>query len=140
MAVTGDFDKLRRIKRQLATVQNKALHKKVCNQVAHETLSLIADGFKGERDPYNSPWAPLARRSGRILQDTGRLKNSFTIREVTAKGFRVGSAVKYATYHQTGTRRMPRRMMVPLPRRLPPGYARAIHDTIRDAVRDHFRP
>jgi phage virion morphogenesis protein len=139
MPVHGDFAKLRRVKQQLATVKSKKLHLEVSRQVAHETLTLISDGFRGERDPYGDAWAELLRRSGRILSDTGRLRNSFTVKHVTARGFTVGSSVKYAAFHQHGTRRMKRRMMVPLPKKLPTSWARSYHETIAEVVRDHFK-
>lgn len=138
MAVTGDFRKLERIKRQLADIKSKKLHREVSQQIAHETLTLIADGFRAESDPYGDTWQPLKARSGRILQDTGRLRNSFTVREITATGFRIGSAVQYAAYHQRGNRRLPRRMMVPLPRRLPREWAKSYHATAAEVVRAHF--
>lgn len=137
MAVKGDFAKLARVKKELAAIANKRLHLEVSRQVAHETLTLIADGFRRERDPYLEAWRPLKYRFGRILQDTGRLRNSFTVRNVAASGFRIGSAVVYAAYHQRGNRRLPQRMMVPA-RRMPPSWARAFHDTVREVVRAHF--
>lgn len=138
MPVRGDFDKLRRIKRQLKAVQNRQLHLEVNRQIAHEALSLVTDGFKHERNPYGSAWRGLKYRSGRILQDTGRLRSSFTMREVTARGFRIGSAVQYGIYHQRGTSRLPQRAMVPFARRMPPKWGRAFHDTAREVIAAHF--
>jgi len=138
MAVTGDFEKLARIKRQLAAVKSKKLHREVSRQLAHEALTLIADGFRAETDPYGSAWAGLKRRTGRILQDTGRLRNSFTVREITASGFRIGSAVQYAAFHQRGNPRLPRRMMVPRAKRMPRDWARGFHKTAAEVIRAHF--
>jgi phage virion morphogenesis protein len=51
--------------------------------------------------------------SSSILQDTGRLKQSVTsspdIYHLTKTYLRIGTTVKYAKYHQNGTRHMPAR-------------------------------
>ena len=57
------------------------------------------------------PWADLAastiksKGNDTILVDTGHLKDSITIGEVTDKQATVGSDAKYAPYHQFGTKR-----------------------------------
>lgn len=79
---------------------------------------------------FSGGWAKLAESTiaakaaagldPRILHATLLLEKSLTspglapsaIREVTPEGFRFGTSVPYAKYHQTGTRRMPRRRVL----------------------------
>lgn len=65
------------------------------------------------------PWAPLApstiRRKGhdKILYDTGRLRDSISIGEVTPSSATVGTDAPYAPYHQFGTKKMVARPFIP---------------------------
>lgn len=81
-------------------------------QVGEELVELVREGFERQADPYGAPWAPLKRRSGRILQDTGRLR-MFFVRSKSASMVRVGTPAFYGRFHQTGTKHMPARKMVP---------------------------
>lgn len=92
----------------------------------------IEDQFDSEGGHASGGWAKLAdstiaekARKGlrpEILQATGRLKESLTskfdadnierMEGVDAMAF--GSSVPYATFHQTGTKKMPRRRPVAL--------------------------
>lgn len=81
-------------------------------QVGEELIELVREGFERQADPYGAPWAPLKRRSGRILQDTGRLR-MFFVRQKGERMVRVGTPAFYGRFHQTGTKHMPARKMVP---------------------------
>jgi phage virion morphogenesis protein len=56
--------------------------------------------FEDEEDPHGKPWAPVAR-SGKILADTARLRNSID-HAVAGDTILVGSNVVYALIHQKG--------------------------------------
>jgi phage virion morphogenesis protein len=56
--------------------------------------------FEDEEDPQGQKWAPVAR-SGKILTDTARLRNSIDY-AVDGDTVRVGSNVIYALIHQQG--------------------------------------
>ena len=73
-----------------------------------DALKLVADGFRRSSDPYGEKWRDLQYRRGKPLLDTGRLRASFAV-EPSAGGFRIGTAVAYAGYHQFGTRPHARR-------------------------------
>lgn len=75
---------------------------KVKKAMAMAAITEVGLGFRREENPYGEAWAPLKHRKGRILSDTGRLRRSFSY-TVTATGFRIGSGVKYAGFHQGGT-------------------------------------
>ena len=85
--------------------------------------------FQGQQDPDGRPWAPLSPRTRRrpkdrkarkrggspmILVDSGVMRGSITAgaghaENVTPTSMEVGSAVAYARWHMSGTRRMPAR-------------------------------
>lgn len=82
--------------------------------------------FQGQRDPNGDAWTPLApatvKRKGHdtILVETTHLASSLirqgsdAIRVVDDTGLTFGTSVEYATFHQTGTSRLPQRAMVGL--------------------------
>lgn len=71
--------------------------------LGEELIRLVRLGFRRESDPYGTPWKPLKYRSGRILQDTGRLRNGWKRSRVTPDEVRISPSVDYAVYHQHGT-------------------------------------
>lgn len=105
--------------------------------IGQATLTEVDLGFRAERDPWGKPWAGLTaatldRRRGssaRILQDTGRLRNSYHF-DASSRSVAVGSDVVYAITHQMGAKKgafgrtarggaipwgdIPRRAMLPI--------------------------
>ena len=89
--------------------------------IAADTMTLIDDSFAGSRAPDGAAWAPLAastlaRRRGTtatILVDKTILRPSIFAR-AQPTGLQFGTNVPYGRYHQTGTRRMPRRAFLPI--------------------------
>ena len=95
------------------------------NRIGTELLNAVARNFK-EQGHEGAPWAALspftiARRRkgrgvkvsrGRILEDTGALRGSFTA-EATENMVRVGSNLIYAPTHEFGRGPIPRRPMLP---------------------------
>lgn len=81
----------------------------------------IAKNFEAEKDSGNQKWKrfkwpdgkirnqrPTRRGGTKLLQDTGRLKNSvLPFVEKNAAGARTN--LEYAVYHNEGTKRIPRR-------------------------------
>jgi phage gpG-like protein len=53
-------------------------------------------------DPFGRPWAPLKRRKGKPLVDTGALMRSFVRTSVTNNSVTVGTTVVSAALHQFG--------------------------------------
>lgn len=78
--------------------------------------------FDTETDPYGNAWSPLAqstieqkRRLGypdSILTRTGDLRKSFDF-NARGKTLTIESYSPYAGFHQTGTRKMPARKLLP---------------------------
>lgn len=78
--------------------------------------------FRTESDPLNRPWAKLSKatlerkqRRGKItkiLQEEGLMRASFSY-EASDRSVIVGTNDPKAKYHQTGTRKMPQRKILP---------------------------
>ena len=98
--------------------------KPLMQSVARIIKTRIQLAFRGERDPYGVPWKPLKSRQGQILTDTGRLSRSWNTR-VTDTSAEVGTNVRYAAYHQFGTKHVPARPFLPT-KGWPPKWRSAI--------------
>lgn len=135
-SILGDFAKLREW--QDKTKDSSKLLRTLTKNVGETLVSLVRDGFEGEHDPYGSPWEALKERSGRILQDTGRLRNSWHQSGATNDSVTVSASADYAGYHQNGTSKMPARPMVPREGALPPKWADEVKATAQDVLDDYF--
>ncbi|GMV19456.1 MAG: hypothetical protein AMXMBFR56_76800 [Polyangiaceae bacterium] len=111
-----------------------AWRQKLMANVGEEVVELVREGFERQADPHGSPWAPLKRRAGRILQDTGRLRNSFHRKSLSASQVTVGPSASYARFHQSGTKHMPARKMVPDGSNLPSSWEKRIAAIAREAM------
>lgn len=97
-------------------------------QLAIQMSSWVARNFAAEGQ-LNAPWASLAastaarkvtkggarRGFDHILVQTGLLRASFQLFASDNDSATVGSAVKYAFYHEEGGKHLPRRPMLPPP-------------------------
>lgn len=122
MGVTVNHQQLSQVERVLQIIISKRWLGELAQRVSAAAMKLVADGFRTETDPYGKKWAPLARERKRnraarlraiargrkpkgqkILQDTGRMKNSVGAapRGNTA---RVVISTWYAAVHQGGAR------------------------------------
>lgn len=91
-------------------------------EVGQYLVSTIDNSFRKEADPYNKKWQPLSpatisekERKGyplKILTRTGTMRSSvrYTVKN---KSVQIVVDTSYATFHQTGTRKMPKRQIVP---------------------------
>ncbi len=108
------------VKSFLTALENKLNDLSVVfEDIGEELLSEFEAAWKSERDPLLRKWADLKesslkRKTGgyQILRDTGRLQNSFTV-QTDKSGVTIGTNVEYAKYHQFGTKKMPKRMLLP---------------------------
>ena len=96
------------------------------------------DLFRNEVDPYGSPWADLKdstwkqkHKYGSInkkLQWSGRMRAS-VVTQVQGNKFRHGFADQKAIFHDKGTRKMPKRQLLPDPQKgLPPASEKELGD------------
>lgn len=96
---------------------------RVAPQAAPKLEALLRNEFAQERDPYGNPWKPLSpvtvaikqRTGGRsgILQDKGTMLDELAIVPSSGAGLTVTLGAPYSAFHQTGTRNMPARPILP---------------------------
>ena len=135
--ISGDFAKIAQWQKRFGAAAVQAVKRDVLTNIGAEAIELVAEGFKKESDPYGKHWAPLKARVGRILQDTGRLRSSFTFHVLGSTSVKIGPGVGYATFHQSGTSRMVARKMVP-EGRLPSEWGRRFEQAAQDVMEQAF--
>ena len=128
--IVGSFASLRALKKQIDGMKSPAFNDALGKRLGAVAIRLVADEFRAESDPYGRAWKKLSYRKGKILQLTGRLKNSFHSKPAPG-GFTIGTNVAYAAPHQEGgspgKTRPPQRMMIPTPEKgMPQKWARPL--------------
>jgi len=124
-------ERLAGMRRMLAEIVQKGWVQELAQRCTVGAMKLVGDEFRGERDPYGKPWAPLKRermrdkrarlramaagrkvRGSRVLHRTGRMENSVG---ATASGglIRVTVPVGYSVFPQKGTVHMVQRKILP---------------------------
>jgi hypothetical protein len=119
----GDFAALERWERKFGRIGDARTAFEIADGMSDAALALVAESFGREADPFGKAWKPRKVSTNRpILRGkTNRLvrwRKAF----VNQHGYRISSTAPYAGYHQSGTRHMPARKMVPTGR-LPPKWA-----------------
>jgi phage gpG-like protein len=120
------------MRRELIRFADNLANPRIALETAAITLETAAEEqFDTEGAHASGGWAPLALStiqekdrkglSPHILQATGRLRDSLTrkfdpshVERLSEDSLTFGTTVPYAIFHQTGTRRMPRRPPVAL--------------------------
>ncbi len=101
MPLNGDFVKLKRVIHQAHQLAGKRWRRGVTKQMSEETVELVRGTFQRSTAPDGAKWAPLRKRRGRPLLDTGRLRNS-VLRHSDADGYKVFTNVVYAALQNFG--------------------------------------
>jgi phage gpG-like protein len=140
----GDFGGLEDLQKRIRQIAKPGFKEEVARRLTGTAIKLLADEFRGSKDPYGTPWKPLKRRAGKPLLDTGRLRAAAvgqTAGQASGAVVRVVIPVEYASYHQDGTRRIPRRQIVPdRAGGLGPVWTLAFRKEIELAVRQAMAP
>lgn len=109
MAIKGDFAKLARLQAQIKKLASDDVRMKFANIMGAEAVTQVQLGFRESRDPYGAPWRELALRpGGKPLEDTGRLRSSFSYR-VSLGRFELGTNFIGARVHQYGATISPKK-------------------------------
>ena len=133
--VAKDPQAMPRLQRAVKALAAAGLTDALAKRLGATALKLLSDQFKRSVNPYGETWAPVfrdrkkdrrarARRAkagkpvlaDRPLVDTGRLRAAATGKasnDSSKAVVRVVIPVEYASYHQSGTRFVKRRQMVP---------------------------
>jgi hypothetical protein len=115
--------------RQLSRVPSAA-----AADASKDIAKLIADQFSGQSDPYGNAWAPLKQstidRWGEhsTLDLFGSMKD-IDVRPAPGAGIVIRLGAEYSRFHQTGTRYMASRPILPW-RGLPDTWRRVIADAV----------
>jgi hypothetical protein len=145
MSLARLIDGLRRIGDCLAHAESTVAHR-VAELAAPGISSLIDSQFDTGTGPAG-PWAPLSPRTLRKhgpppLTDTGAMRASLR----ATPGSRgphgtvtVRFSPRYTRFHQTGTRHMPRRLLVPRAG-LPSAWREVLRRASEQATREAGRP
>ena len=103
MSVRADVRGLSRLLQTLDRLTRPGTMREVSRAAAEGAMSALMDRFRTATDPWGRPWKPSLRaqlEGGQTLSDTGRLRRSFSVQNVTARGFAIGTNVRYAAPHQ----------------------------------------
>lgn len=137
MPLSGDFDALSTLVRKFEVAGDTETLGQLSHALADEALQLIQAGFANQADPYGKAWAPLKRREGMILSDTGRLRGSVTVNSSPGE-IRLRGTASYGTFHQNGTRYMPKRQILPNDGDLPGSWRAAFNEATEALFRHLF--
>lgn len=102
--------------------------------------NLIDERFDDRAAPTGTPWAARKPPTGTwpILEKTGRMRRSFKV-VATAAQVRVLNDTEYLKFHQTGTKHMVARPVLPTGP-LPPEWERRIDTAVSNAIDRFFKP
>lgn len=144
--MSGDFDVLKRWQKQLGN--SPKLLADMSAAMAEETITLIADGWRNQSDPYGDPWKPKKADDGRqiLVGKTARLRDGWHVVKARRAGWTVAPSVDYASPHQDpkprpawGGKSLPRRMMIPTRGRgLPRSWSNAYGEVAAGHIESHF--
>jgi len=108
---------------------------RIAKEVAAGIEVLISKEFASETDPYGRAWARLlpqtVRRKGgdtRILRRTDAMASTVEVDPTSGSGVAITMSVPYASAHQTGTKHMVARKVLPDGSDLPSEWKNMIHD------------
>lgn len=110
-------------------------------KLAHQS---VRDAFTSSASPAGEDWPPRKHVGDGhpLLIDTGRLLQSSVgtgegrVLEVTGREFNIGSNVKYASYHQHGTSKLPKRPYMGMSEKHQADGEEVIADAVMEKVFD----
>ena len=121
--------------RELASVPSQA-----AKAASEDIADLIEGEFEAGNDPYGKPWAPLkpsTLKRGRRpppLTDTRQLRESVDVKPMKGAGIQVTLDEVPGVFHQTGTKDMAKRAILPDGKKMPEPWTQAIADACDEAV------
>jgi hypothetical protein len=123
--VTGDFAGLDALRGALEGLEDVV--PRICDRAGEKIEAAVDAQFAAGTDPYGAPWAPLASGAASHLTKSGGMRASVVVVVGTD---RIETIVADpAGYHQTGTRHMPARPVIPT-------EAKGLPDTWDAAITD----
>lgn len=147
LRLTGNIgQELGEVRRKVAQLASATELRKLASDLAEQTVNLIAEGFRGARDPYGNPW-----NAPNNLQIAGDLSD-YAPTSVTRNGFMVSATDDKAIWHHAprprkgkkrgnnwGGKALPTRRQVPVVSLgLPSDWAQAYSDAAEDWFESRF--
>jgi len=120
---------------ELSTVPSR-----VAKAAAAIIAQRIAEQFDNGADPYGRSWSPLRPATlakGRRpppLTDSGTMRSSVRVVPLRGAGIEITIGAPYAHFHQTGTKHMVERSILPDGSELPEEWDDAIEQATTEAV------
>lgn len=114
----------------------------VSAEVAEKISVLIDEQFAAGKDAYGQAWKPLKPATiakGRRpppLTDSGAMRGAITVKPSSGAGIEISSPTDYARFHQTGTKYMVPREVLPDHANLPPSWQKAIEESFRNKMKN----
>lgn len=108
--------------------------------VESELLSELQTTYRSEQSPYKTRWKKRKQRKPwPTLFKSGRQFRSFDS-SFTSERISFSNSSPYSKYHQSGTRNMAQRLILPTSKRgLPKSWRRIISKHIRRSFKRHLR-
>lgn len=101
MALTGDFAKLRGLRKRIESLGSDATREALAKNMAQEGKSLVVQGFRTETNPYGEKWPAKVFGDGNaVLVRSNELRRGWSF-TVSPHGFRLfpsATAQKYAKF------------------------------------------
>ena len=119
----------RGLRQQLAQIVSPSTRRDLAELASREIGRQVQLGFDLKEDPYGVPWKPRRRPGpGSLMDRTGALRDGIFAEASPGRvEVRVtGPAKRYAPFHQSGTRRLPRRRFMPDGNEIPERWKKSL--------------
>lgn len=129
------LQRIMRAVRQLSRVPSR-----VAQEASGDVRRLLFEQIAAQTDPYGAAWAPhkesTLKRWGEhpVLDLTGDMIGGIDVAPSAGAGINITLGEKYSAFHQTGTRYMPARPILP-DRGIPESWVSAIREASSNAFR-----
>ena len=116
------------------------LPRRVAEKAAPGLTKLLQRQFVQGANPYGRKWRKLATGAPSHLTESGRLRRGTRAAPLPGRraGVRILLGAPYAIYHQTGTRHMPARKILP-ERGMPAAWAAVLRKAMKQAAAEALR-
>lgn len=135
MGMRGNFAELERLILKFERLSKGDFVKTVLPKIGQDAVELVEDGIRSQSDPYTIPWPTKKDGTSALIGLIGSFSHHESGRRMTLE-----SSDEHAGYHQTGTKKIPKRVMVPVKSRgFPTKWAVKFTKTIRETFEKSFK-
>jgi hypothetical protein len=132
MGLTGNFADLDAFKAQVEKIGDGTAMKEIAAKVLPKIDALVDAEFASGTDPYGTPWTPTKNGGNPLQGGRGMVSVSMDGNGLSVTTNEIGG------YHQTGTSRMPQRMVIPDEGRgFPPSWQAVLDAASTEVMESH---